>query len=569
MSKITKFLSLGIDMLKCRPDDDPLAGRDYWQFRRCFDEGRMDKVLVAFEQWLKTQGKEYIVPEVAACGTAKVTVSCHFERSDSGVEKSYPGNQSHPGNICELRFYPKHGDMKPGDEYIANRYVDFIRKVTDESGNFTCDIPAGDYLVRASKGSEYTFGYADLTVRPGETSEVSLSITQFADIEKEGYYAGDIHHHSIYSSPVWGGTDDVIESCKEVADSMRAMGLKYGALSDHHNILNHEEWKKTETEDFLPIPSKEISTSNGHVLSLGVDGFDVIYDIPHGEARTESALRKEFIRMTDEIKEHGGLAQLNHPRDHQVSISWNKDFYDMTDIFETMEIWNGSNPMYYGTTNAMAADFWRDLLEQGRFIPATTGSDTHNTRANDYHKLNGEVLWLCEEVRNFLKEDHEEFKEDRKYLEVFRDMTDAYAPMLEEWAKTSLSSGCVRTYVKLPGKPNRESVLYALRHGRSFLTNGPMLELSVNGAGMGETAFLKDKENVVKVRVRSNRPIKKVILYMSGYDEVVLSNAAGYEYEATVSDLNLTGKDYIFAVAVSDITNLAITNPVKLKHLDQ
>ncbi|MCR5280040.1 MAG: CehA/McbA family metallohydrolase [Lachnospiraceae bacterium] len=549
MSKVTKFLSIGIDMMKVLPDDDPLSSRDYWKNRRCFTEGRMDKVLTAFEAWLKESGKEF-KPEVKG---KTGTVECHVSPK-----------------VSEVRFYPKHGDMKPGDEYVANRHIDFIRKVTGENGSLTCDIPEGDYLVKVSKGSEFSYAYTDITVKAGKTVTVSAELTHLYDIEKEGYYAGDIHHHSIYSSPVWGGTDDVIESPKEVADSMRALGLKYGALSDHHNILNHEEWKKTETEDFLPIPSKEISTSNGHVLSLGVDGFDVIYDIPLGEARTESVLRKEFIRMTDEIKEHGGLAQLNHPRDHQVSISWNKDFYDMTDIFETMEIWNGSNPMYYGTTNALAADFWRDLLEQGRFIPATSGSDTHNTRADDYHKLNGLVLWLCEEVRRFLSEDHKEFKEDRHYLEFFMDMTFRFAPLLEEWAKTSLTSGCVRTYVKLPGKPNRESVLYALRHGRSFLTNGPILELSVNGAGMGETAFLKEEGNVVKVRVRSNRPVKKVILYTSGYEARELPlGGEKKEYEAEISNIDLTSKDYIFAVAVSDVTNLAITNPVKIKHLDR
>nr|MCR5311246.1 CehA/McbA family metallohydrolase [Lachnospiraceae bacterium] len=547
MSKVTKFLSLGIDMLKVLPDDDPRSEREYFKYRSCLQEDKMDRALNRFKEYLKEQGKEYAVKVPAASGNVEVFATL---ATAEGSKKPL---------LCEVRFYRKHGDMKPGSEYTADGHIDFVRKVTGEDGKVNCEIPEGDYLVRFSKGSEYSFAYKDLTMRAGQTVSVSAELKLLFDIEKEGYYCGDIHHHSIYSSPVWGGTDDVIESPKEVADSMRALGLKYGALSDHHNILNHEEWKKTETEDFLPIPSKEISTSNGHVLSLGVDGYDVIYDIPHGEARTEDRLRAEFVRMTDEIKEKGGLAQLNHPRDHQVSISWNKDFYDITDIFETIEIWNGSNPMYYGTTNALAADFWRELLEQGRFIPATSGSDTHNTRADDYHKLNGEVLWLCEQARECIKSDIPELREIRKYLSAFVDITYAFGPLIESWAKTTLTSGCVRTYVKLPGKPNRESVLYALRHGRSFLTTGPILELSVNGAGMGETAFLKDEENAVKVRIRSNRPVEKVILYMSGYEEKVLDlrdleqrDGECYRYETTVTDLNLTGKDYIFAVAASD-----------------
>ena len=599
MSKVTKFLSLGIDMMKALPEDHPLADRDYWKQRRCFDEGRMDKVLIAFKEWLKEQGRVY-VPKMSKAtdrgssgevkdreASVEATDRERYGKVRLAVSASAASETCHPV-LAEVRFYPKHGPMAPGDEYKADGHIDFIRKVTDEEGRLTCEIPEGDYLVRFSKGSEYTIEYSDITVRAGETLSVSACLTRFADLEKEGYFAGDIHHHSIYSSPVWGGTDDVIESPKEVADSMRALGLRFGALSDHHNILNHEEWKKTGTEDFLPIPSKEISTSNGHVLSLGVDGYDVIYDIPHGEARTEERLRNEFIRMTDEIKAHGGVAQLNHPRDHQVSISWNKDFYDMTDIFETIEIWNGSNPMYFGTTNALAADFWRDLLEQGRFIPATTGSDTHNTRADDYHKLNGEVLWFAEEAGRFLSEDHGEFAEERKYLEFFKDMTECFGAKLEVWAKTCLTSGCVRTYVNIPGKPERKEVLSALKDGRSFLTNGPILELKVNGAGPGETAVLKEAGtgNPVSVRVRANRPVDRVILYYSGYGEQEISlkdkvsfpaedkdphkaegsGGRSFEYAFSLSDkeLDLSGKTYIFAVAVSDMTNLAITNPVRL-----
>ena len=65
---------------------------------------------------------------------------------------------------------------------------------------------------------------------------------------------------------------------------MRAMGLSYGALSDHHNTLNHDIWRAQEKEDFLPIVSKEISTTNGHVMALGVEK-DVIYHAPGKSGR--------------------------------------------------------------------------------------------------------------------------------------------------------------------------------------------------------------------------------------------------------------------------------------------
>ncbi|MCR5311161.1 MAG: CehA/McbA family metallohydrolase, partial [Lachnospiraceae bacterium] len=481
--------------------------------------------------------------------------------------------------LCEVRFFEETKESPLVSEYVPSGRIGLIRKITGEDGVLETDIPAGFYLVKVSKGSEYSREYRHIEVKSGESLEVSFELQRLMDLPGEGFFAGDIHHHSIYSSPVWGGTDDVIESAKEVADSMRAMGLTYGALSDHHNIFNHKDWKACETGDFLPIPSKEISTSNGHVLSLGVDEYDVIYKIPEAKDRTEDYLRKEFVRITDEIREKGGLPQLNHPRDLQISISWNRDFYDMTEIFETVEIWNGSNPMYFGSTDALAAEFWRDLLEEGRYIPATTGSDTHNTRADDYHVMYAEAKWLFDRLGHRPEASIAKLSEYSRELNAFRFICGRFLPMLEVWAKTSLTSGCVRTYVKLPAgeRPGRSNVLSALRSGHSFLTNGPVLTISVNGKSMGETAEVKDGKAKIKISLRSNRPLEKILLYTGKKRETVLTlpkkeQAPLYVYDCDITDMDLSETGYVFAVAKGmeeevPITNLAITNPVLIKHI--
>jgi len=547
MSKITKFISLGIDMYKAEPDakDDKL--------RVHLDAGAMEKALNQVEAFLIHKNEQYKEALNTEEGTAVVNVTCE--------EKPV---------LCEVRFYP----ILPGDDfktdYEATKRIDFTRVVSTEEGNATAKLPTGDYLVKVSKGSEYEITYEKIKVYKNRTTEINTKLVPIIDLSKEGYFAGDLHHHSIYSSPVWGGTDDVIESPKEVCDSMRASGLKFGALSDHHNILNHEEWKKTKTSDFHPIPSKEISTSNGHVLALGVDGYDVIYDIPDAEHRTENRLRQEFVRITDEIREKGGLPQLNHPRDLSISISWNRDFYDMTEVFDTIEIWNGSNPMYYGTTDGMAADFWRDLLEQGRYFPATTGSDTHNIRANDYHKLASRLYWFKEKVRWVLDSpEANTFADSRYLLESFLKISDKYLPMLEVWAKTSLTSGCVRTYVHLAKgeTPSNENVLDALRKGHSFLTNGPILTVNVNGAGMGERTALKNNKADISIRLLSNRKLTSLTAYVSDKKAISIPlkempTASSYDYSMELKDFELGDTKYVFFVAASDVTNIAITNPV-------
>ncbi len=546
MSKLSKFYSVGIDMYKKTAD----ASSD--EMRVYLSADAMDAAVSKAEAFLKAKGISYEETPSKEKGTAEISVSCNGEPI-----------------LCEVRFYPiLEGDTFKTD-YEPSGRIDFIRVVTGIDGKVSVPLEEGKYLVKVSKGSEYEITYFKTEIYKDKTTVLIVGLTRFIDLTKDGIYAGDIHHHSIYSSPVWGGTDDVSESCEEVSFSMQAKGLTFGALSDHHNILNHKEWKATESKDFLPIPSKEISTSNGHVLALGVDEYDVIYRIPEAKDRTEKYLRDEFVRITDEIKAHDGLAQLNHPRDLSISISWNRDFYDMTGIFETIEIWNGSNPMYYGTTDAMAADFWRDLLEKGEFIPATTGSDTHNTRANDYHRIYAHIKWLSENIAKLLEtRDADGFKEERYTLESFVKLSDEFLPLLEVWAKTSLTSGCVRTYVDLLDKEKtRKNILDALRHGNSFLTNGPILLARVNGCKPGETLKNANGKADIDIKLISNRPVTKLEAFLSNKKSVLIpiterKTEGHYDYSLEIKNFDVTDSKYIFFVASKDCTNIAITNPI-------
>lgn len=546
MSKITKFYSLGIDILKATKEGRERAGY--------LDADMMDKTLCEVEVFFASKGQAYAESSNVQTGSISVNVTCDGKPI-----------------LCEVRLYPYYSNDTFKTDYESTGRIDFLRFVADENGSVKASVPTGEYLLKVSKGSEYSIEYKRITVARDSENSFAVELSRLVDLSKENWFAGDLHHHSIYSSPVWGGTDAVVESCKEVADSMQASGLMFGALSDHHNIFNHKEWKSCETPDFHPIPSKEISTSNGHVLALGVDEYDVIYNIPDAKDRTEKYLRGEFVRITDEIREKGGLPQLNHPRDLSVSISWNRDFYDMTGIFETVEIWNGSNPMYYGSTDWMAAKFWRDLLEKGQFIPATTGSDTHNIKADDYHSLCAKIFWLKEKTEKLLaSEDAEKFSDKKRILECFLYIVENYLPLLEVWAKTSLTSGCVRTYVNTDGERNTKNILNALRKGHSFLTNGPILTVSVNGASMGETAKVKDGKADISIRLLSNRKLEKLTAYTDKYREMDIplkENSCGklFDYSMKLDSFDIGDTGYIFFVASNGCTTLAITNPVLIE----
>lgn len=426
--------------------------------------------------------------------------------------------------------------------------IDMERFVTEFDGELSASIPYGKYYCEVSKGSEYCIIKDVVEIGP-KTVNRKYHLKRFIDLSKYGWYAGDIHHHSIYSSPVYKGDDDVTESPHEVANSMAAMGLRYGALSDHHNILNHKQWMKETRSDFLPIVSKEISTSNGHVIALGAEK-DVIFRIPDKDQRSDEYMRSEFKKIVNEIKENGGLAQINHPCDLSRSNSWNPSYYDMTGIFETIEIWNGSAPMIKGSTNYKAYELWLNLLKEGIYRPATTGSDTHNIKADDYNDFYI-LMQNIRKVMSVLK--YPAYKNEIHVIDlIFKKAV----PILEKWATTSLTSGCVRTYVHIKGKPTKDKVLDSLRKGESFLTNGPIL-------------FYKDN----RLTLMSARKLNYLRIYTPEglYKEKKLNSKTAlkkdgdnifYDYSCDLKDSKLLTKEWFYITAVDDCTNQAFLNPV-------
>jgi predicted metal-dependent phosphoesterase TrpH len=546
--KIKKYLSIAIGLLEGMENNPHLRNADI-----------VYKRIVSLEAFLAEKGLVYTPPAMPTTfGTLALQVNA--------LESS--------SWVCEVKCFPMSKEDALDTYTKRDSTINFVRSYTSPSGFLELALPVYDqegskYLVEVSKGSEYEVISMEVFIYADKESTLTATLKRFINLEALGWYAGDLHHHSIYSSPTHGGTDDVIESPQDVAYSMEAAGLRFGALSDHHNILNHGEWLKTETQNFLPIVSKEISTSNGHVMALNVFE-DVIYAIPSKEDRSEDYLIKEFERITAEIKCGGGLAQINHPKDLSGAISLPDYMIEHVSLFDTMEIWNGSNPMLTGTTNDAAKNLWLDLLEAGTFIPATTGSDTHNIRADDYHTVLARLSWLVDVLKPMLSSLPTELQAEALYLISLYEKT---TPILEKWAEENLSSGRVRTYLYSPHGLTTKSVLTGLKNGNSFLTNGPILIPSIEGAIPGETIVCNSRQCKLKITLLSNKPLTTLSLYLNGGKKVDFmlqtkepKNSGYFDYSMELScfhSLCLGEKiEWFFVSAFSDFTNMAISNPI-------
>lgn len=474
-------------------------------------------------------------------------------------------NKDGKGIPAEVKIFPINLIEDINNYNKINGKIEFTRINTYFNGEIEVNLSSNkNYLLEVSKGPEYEMVKKYIQIAQNQVMSQTVKLDRLINLQDEKWYPGDLHHHSIYSSPVHGGTDPVVETVEEVLNAMQATGLAYGALSDHHNIKNHEEWKAVESKEFIPILSKEISTTNGHVMALGVDS-EVTYKIPIEEERSQKLLRNEFLRVAQEIKTLGGMPQINHPRETNPSIAFPVEFTDIIDIFETMEIWNGSNPMLKGTTNYEALRLWIELLNQGRYIPATTGSDTHNIKANDYNEIMEKLTWLIEESNKNINLFSEEVQDLLKYTVP---NCKKVIGLVEKWAKENVGTGGVRTYVYVPEALTSKNILEGLRKGNSFLTNGPLLIPSIQERIPGQVINPTQDFVNIHIRLMSHKPL----IYLKLYTDkgilytIELETCEGkkklYDYSRELMNVNLKDSKWIIFIAVSDHTNLVITNPI-------
>lgn len=112
-----------------------------------------------------------------------------------------------------------------------------------------------------------------------------------------------------------------------------------------------------------------------------------------------------------------------------------------------------------------------------------------------------------------------------------------------------------------------------LRHGRSVLTNGPLLYPVLGEAGPGETG---QKNEDLKIQLRSNRRLSFVKILIKGNQEFTY-NLTEYEKEEEEyreyshvltaekrekMGIKLQPGDYVVVMASEDGMHLAISNPI-------
>lgn len=448
--------------------------------------------------------------------------------------------------------------------------IPVIRELTGETDGIGLFLEEGSYRIEVSGGPAWCRAEKRIRLPEDRNKRMELQLEPIGCLPS-GWIFGDLHHHSIYSSPVYGGTDAVTETTEQVKKAMKAAGCGFGALSDHHNTFNHEEWDGEKELDFCPILSKEISTSNGHVMALGAKK-DIIYRIPEERDRTPLYLEREFVRTAEEIRREGGVPQINHPFDTSVSTAWNRDFDRILSSFGAVEVYNGAHPMLGTNGNGKALEWWLGRRREGYRLTATAGSDTHNIRAGQY---DGDLLKICE-ILEILEQRREQLPAGiQEKAAVLEQMGRRSLPAFLDWAGRQLGSACAITGVHLKEDRSRgealdpKDILSAVWKGRVMITDGPLLFLEADGAGPGEKRAEHASKADVKIRVFSEEGPMRFLLFLSDGRTLEMegkqfSQTGPHSYELHLEEFRIENAEWLAGALKSEQGYRAVVNPVYL-----
>jgi len=328
--------------------------------------------------------------------------------------------------------------------------------------------PVGKWTVSAVHGFETVETKLQVEVASAGTTETTLAMESIWDASAHGWYSADTHFHLNYGGSYRLEPDDIVTD-------LRAEGVDLAVpmLANLHNRFLQQElwgWQR----DQLPIITigQEVrSHFLGHVGLFGMDElfWPWIWGPGYELYANDDRLNADPLLHA---REGGGMGGYVHPVWVQnplteetasfVPISLVADaVMGAGDWLEVGSLW---------TDEVGTAAVWHQLLNLGIPMAATSGSDV----MNNYYR--------------------------------------------------TMAVGAARVYLRPEGEPTRAQLMDALRSGRSFNSNGPMLEFELGEAQPGEVVERSNGPVEWQLNVHSALPIDQLELFVNG---VVVDTLAG------------------------------------------
>jgi TolB protein len=355
-------------------------------------------------------------------------------------------------------------------------------------GRSRVTVPADhDLTVEVSRGPEYRVERHPARVRPDGQDTVTVALTRLAHLAAGGWWSGDLHVHMNYGGH-YRATPASLRAQAEAEDLHVVENLivnKEGRVPDVGYFTGRPD--PASTPATLILHDEEYHTSLwGHLGLLGLRTHLLLPPYAAYQRTAAASLFPANASVLEEGRAQGALGGYVHPGDAVADTARpDESLYALPvdaalGLVDYMEIVSFSEPL-------TSAWLWYRLLNTGFRISAGAGTDA----MTNFASLRGPV-------------------------------------------------GLNRVYARLDGPLSRERFHAALKAGRTFATNGPLLELSMGGREIGSEISLPAGGGRLRLRarLRSYVPVERFELVSGG--RVLASFGIGPDSMAAVVDTAIT-----------------------------
>jgi hypothetical protein len=378
---------------------------------------------------------------------------------------------------AEGRSFVPDDAWRHADEALVPAEQRFEQGYFHTGGRATLSVPAGRFTVEAWRGPEYAVARVELDASAGRSHRVRLALKRLADMPARGFWGGDLHVHMNY-----GGA--YRNTPPRLALQARAEGLHlvYNLVVNKEQRVPDIAYFRTTPDPvssprFLLLHGQEFHTSFwGHLGLLGLRKHFLLPDYAGYASTALASLAPTNADVAEMARAQGGLAGYVHPFD------------------EAPDPDDASRPL----TSALPVDA---ALGASDYLEVMGFSDHHATAAVWYRLLN------C----------------------GFRLPAGAGTDAFPNFASLRGPAGLLRTYAQAGPRLDQAAFLRALKQGRTFVTNAPLLSLEVEGRAPGDELSLPAGPHRLKARVwmRSAVPVDHVDVVANGTVVATVPVAAG------------------------------------------
>ena len=339
-------------------------------------------------------------------------------------------------------------------------------RLLHSTGEFRVELPVGKAKLTAVKGFETFPATVEVDIAARETATVRIPLKRMTDLSAKGWHGGSTHVHMNYG----GNLHNTLENLMMMSEAedqdivLELVANKDNRILDHQFFVPGGGPHPLSRKDMVLVVGQEYRPPFwGHVFMLGMRDHLLSPFTTGYEGTAIESLYPTNTDMLRKARAQGAYVGYVHP------YAGENDPLDG-------DLGGGKGAIVdaaLGTTDALEwsaagrAGFFPlyALWNNGLKVTAVGGEDSISNLHN------------------------------------------------------SKLVGSERTYVFTGGRGlDMQAWLEGMRAGRAFVTNGPLVELSVNGVSPGDTVNVAAQGGTVgvKVGVRSIVPLQKVTLYFNG-----------------------------------------------------